>query len=351
MQHIIKSDNLSNDTEQVITQINHDKLFILTDENTANHCFPRIAAIEPIRHAVRIVIPSGDSNKTMENLARIWQILTEKGATRHALLINLGGGMITDIGGFAAATFKRGIPYINIPTTLLGAVDASIGGKTGINFGGYKNEIGAFYPAEYTIISSDFFHSLSKPDMLSGFAEMIKHALIDSQNHWEELLSFDLNALNYEEMNEWVFHSVSIKENIVNQDPYERNIRKALNLGHTIGHAFESFAIESGKPVLHGYAIAWGLIAELYLSHRICGFPKEKLQKTSRFIYENYQAFSFDCNDYEALCQIMTHDKKNRGSNIHFTLLNDIGDIVIDRQVEKELVLQALDFYRDAVGI
>lgn len=351
MQQLIKSTDLPHDIEKILSEIKHDKLFVLTDEHTARLCFPLLSNVAAIRGAGRIVIPANDTNKTLENLSHIWKHLTENGATRHSLLINLGGGMITDIGGFAAATFKRGIKYINIPTTLLGAVDASVGGKTGINFEGFKNEIGAFYPAECVLISSHFFSTLNREDILSGFAEMLKHALIHSETEWEQLLAFDVAKIDYNWLNEAVFRSVSIKETIVEKDPFEHNIRKALNLGHTIGHAFESFALESEKPVLHGYAVAWGLISELYMSHKICDFPKEKLQKTVKFIHRNYGAFSISCDDYEHLYKIMKHDKKNESSTINFTLLADIGDIKINQSADKELVFQSLDFYRDSVGL
>lgn len=351
MQTIIKSNSVSKDTQKIIQSIRYDKLFVLTDENTSKKCFPLIESIPEVKTATRIVIAANDTNKNLDNLSVIWKHLTENNATRHSLLINLGGGMITDMGGFAAATFKRGIKYINIPTTLLGAVDAAVGGKTGINFEGYKNEIGAFYPAENVIISSDFFKTLSLVAILSGYAEMLKHSLIHSQTDWEKLLTFDFEHINYEELNELLFRSVSIKEHIVEKDPFEKNIRKALNLGHTIGHAFESYSIIIEKPAPHGYAVAWGMIAELYLSHRLCGFPKEKLQKTIHFIQQHYGYLSITCDEYEKLYEIMTHDKKNEGDEINFTLLSDIGNVNINQTANKELIFEALDFYRDAVNI
>ena len=176
----MKSFNIGVDVEKAIKSIRHDKVFVLTDKNTHRHCFPLMKDISTINEEKLIIIPADDSNKTIDNLSKVWEELTHNGATRHSLLINLGGGMVTDLGGFAAATFKRGIKYINIPTTLLGAVDAAVGGKTGINFAGYKNEIGAFYPSEQVIISTEFFHTLSHEAILSGYAEMIKHALIHS---------------------------------------------------------------------------------------------------------------------------------------------------------------------------
>lgn len=351
MQQIIKSDRLTADVEKAIQNIRYDKLFVLTDENTHMHCLPLLAENPSVRAAKEIVIPAGDTNKTIENLGRVWQLLTENGATRHSLLLNLGGGMVTDLGGFAAATFKRGISYINIPTTLLGAVDAAVGGKTGINFEGYKNEIGSFYPSEAVIISSDFFRTLDYAAILSGYAEMIKHALIHSAEEWVKILTFSFDEVDYSKLNELVFRSVEIKRDVVEKDPYEKNTRKALNLGHTTAHAFESFALTNESPVPHGYAVAWGMIVELWLSHRLCSFPKEKLQKTVRFIRDNYGAFPISCDHYETLYEIARHDKKNIGDTIHFTLLGDIGDVRIDQTADKELVFEAFDFYRDSVGL
>lgn len=351
MQQIVKSNNLSTDLEKIIKSIHYDKLFILMDENTHKLCLPIINEIPAIKQSDTIIIPAGDSNKTIEYLSHVWKNLTQKGATRHSMLINLGGGMVTDLGGFAAATFKRGIKYINIPTTLLGAVDAAVGGKTGINFGGYKNEIGSFYSSSHVIICSKFFHTLNKSAILSGYAEMIKHALIHSASDWEKLLSFPLDNINYTLLNEMVYRSVGIKRGIVEKDPYEKNIRKALNLGHTTAHAFESFALTSEKPIPHGYAVAWGIIVELYLSHRICNFPKEKLLKTVRFIQQTYGAFPISCDDYDALHEIAKHDKKNQGDTINFTLLSEIGNVQIDQTANKELIFEAFDFYRDSVGL
>lgn len=351
MQQIVKSSQPATDIEKIVGLIPHDKLFLLTDTHTHQYCLPLLAGVSIIREATEIVVPADDTHKTLESLSTVWLNLTRHGATRHSLLVNLGGGMVTDLGGFAAATFKRGIKYINLPTTLLGAVDAAVGGKTGINFGGYKNEIGAFYPSEYVIISSHFFGTLDRHAILSGYAEMIKHALIHSFADWEKILTFNFDEPDYAALNELVFRSVEIKREIVEKDPYEKNIRKALNLGHTTGHAFESFAISNENPVPHGYAVAWGMIVELYLSHRICGFPKEKLLKTVRFIQQHYGAFPISCDDYERLNEITQHDKKNVGSQTNFTLLSDIGEVRIDQTADKDLFFEALDFYRDSVGL
>lgn len=351
MQKVIKSTDLNKDLSDILSRLSFDKLFLLTDENTERLCYPLVKDNAQIAKAGKIRIKAGDDNKNIETLSSIWKYLSENGATRHSLLINLGGGMLTDIGGFAAASFKRGIKCINIPTTLLGAVDAAVGGKTGINFNGLKNEIGAFAPAETVLIDSAFFKSLDHQNFLSGYAEMIKHGLIDSDKEWLATMSFDTEEIDYEKLKQLVVDSVGVKERIVEIDPFEKGIRKALNLGHTIGHAFESMSYELNKPVQHGYAVAWGIICELYLSHRFCGFPKEKMYKTIYFIKDNYHGFYFDCDHYERLYEYMKHDKKNESDTVNFTFLSDVGKIEINQTASKEDIFDAIDFLRESVGL
>lgn len=351
MQKVIKSTDLNKDLSEILSRLSFDKLFLLTDENTERLCYPLVKDNAQIAKAGKIIIKAGDDNKNIETLSSIWKYLSENGATRHSLLINIGGGMLTDIGGFAAASFKRGIKCINIPTTLLGAVDAAVGGKTGINFNGLKNEIGAFAPAETVLIDSAFFKSLDHQNFLSGYAEMIKHGLIDSDKEWLATMSFDTEEIDYEKLKQLVVDSVGVKERIVEIDPFEKGIRKALNLGHTIGHAFESMSYELNKPVQHGYAVAWGIICELYLSHRFCGFPKEKMYKTIYFIKDNYHGFYFDCNHYERLYEYMKHDKKNESDTVNFTFLSDVGKIEINQTASKEDIFDAIDFLRESVGL
>lgn len=351
MQKVIKSTDLNKDLSDILSRLSFDKLFLLTDENTERLCYPLVKDNAQIAKAGKIIIKAGDDNKNIETLSSIWKYLSENGATRHSLLINLGGGMLTDIGGFAAASFKRGIKCINIPTTLLGAVDAAVGGKTGINFNGLKNEIGAFAPAETVLIDSAFFKSLDHQNFLSGYAEMIKHGLIDSDKEWLATMSFDTEEIDYEKLKQLVVDSVGVKERIVEIDPFEKGLRKALNLGHTIGHAFESMSYELNKPVQHGYAVAWGIICELYLSHRFCGFPKEKMYKTIYFIKDNYHGFYFDCDHYERLYEYMKHDKKNESDTVNFTFLSDVGKIEINQTASKEDIFDAIDFLRESVGL
>ena len=349
-QKVIICENLNKNLSKAIEVLPHDKLFILVDEHTRKLCLPLIQQSYCLNKATIIGIGAEDIHKNLDTLASVWQALSENGATRHSLMINLGGGMVTDLGGFAASTFKRGIKYINIPTTLLAMVDASVGGKTGINFNGLKNEIGVFSPAECVLISTRFLQTLDINNILSGYAEMLKHGIISTQEHWAELLSFDMNTIDYIKLQELVAKSVQIKEDIVAQDPFEKNIRKALNLGHTVGHAFESLALACNRPVLHGYAVAWGLVCELYLSYTKADFPKDKLRQTIQFIKDNYGVFAFDCKQYDALYEFMTHDKKNTSGIINFTLMGEIGDIRINQSADKAEIMEMLDFYREAMG-
>ena len=341
---------ISNQLEQILSEeiaaCKADHSFILTDETTLRLCLPVVSSYACLQGAKTITIKAGDTHKDLESISHVWSELQRMGATRHSLLINLGGGMVTDLGGLAASTFKRGISFINIPTTLLSMVDASVGGKTGINFGGLKNEIGVFNNASCVILDTIFLQTLDEENILSGYAEMLKHGLISTEEHWAELMNFDIEKPNLKELGDLVAKSVQVKERIVTEDPTEKGIRKALNLGHTVGHAFESLALQR-KPVLHGYAVAWGLVCELYLSVAKTGFPVDKMRQMTRFIFEHYGRMSITCDDYPALLELMTHDKKNTGSDINFTLLGGIGDIRINQTATKEEIEEALDFYRE----
>lgn len=349
-QEVIICQNFAEDLRQALAKHSYDKLFILTDDHTYRLCWPAISHLPCLQGAVSISIGPGDIHKNLETLAYVWNRLSTEGATRRSLLLNLGGGMVTDLGGFAAATFKRGISYINVPTTLLSMVDAAVGGKTGINFNELKNEIGAFAPASTVLIDCGFLKTLDTENILSGYAEMLKHGLISNTAHWSELVTFDMEHIDYDRLQQLVAQSVKVKEDIVEQDPYERGIRKALNLGHTVGHAFESFALQK-RPVLHGYAVAWGMVCELYLSFLKTGFPKDKLHQTLRFIKDNYGRLDFTCDDYEALYGFMKHDKKNMASGvINFTLLGEVGDIRINQTASQEEIYELLDFYSEIMG-
>ena len=371
-QQVIVSNDIEHDLATAIAESEHDRVFVLTDDTTHECCLPKVAALLAQYDAVPITIAHGDQHKTLAALGDVWTALQQGGATRHSLLINLGGGMITDLGGFAAATFKRGINFINIPTTLLAMVDAAVGGKTGINFGGLKNEIGAFADARFVIINTCFLDTLDAENLCSGYAEMLKHALISDERMWAEHVNFDLSQPDLAELQRMVAESIAVKERIVAEDPHEHGIRKALNFGHTIGHALEEFALQQAggavvstaptnqttwgtaissapkkRPLLHGYAVAFGLIGELYMSARKAGFPTERLHQTTRFIRENYAQTEFTCNDYPTLLNLMRHDKKNTSGVINFTLLHNIGDIRINQTATDEEIREALDFIRE----
>ncbi|WP_308262355.1 3-dehydroquinate synthase [Prevotella sp.] len=347
-QKVIVSGNLERDLVNAIAECEHDKIFILTDQTTHDMCLPKLQNFLCLKGAQSIVIKAGDTNKTLDSLAEVWTALSQGGATRHSLMINLGGGMVTDLGGFAASTFKRGIDFINIPTTLLAMVDASVGGKTGINFGGLKNEIGVFSDSKFVIINTQFLDTLDHDNICSGYAEMLKHGLISDNKHWAELVGFNLAQPDLAQLQRMVAESIKVKERIVTEDPHEHGIRKALNLGHTVGHALESFAMKHGRPVLHGYAVAYGMVCELYLSARKTDFPTDKIHQTVRFILDHYGRLPYTCDDYPELLELMRHDKKNTSGIINFTLLGGIGDIRINQTATKEEIEEALDFLREA---
>ena len=343
-QKIIISQDLRQSLTQAIDEVKHDLLFVLCDETTERLCLPVIKDFDCMKGAQLITIPATDSHKTLESLSHVWSELQRMGATRHSLMVNLGGGMVTDLGGFAASTFKRGIPYINIPTTLLSMVDASVGGKTGINFGGLKNEIGVFNNARSVILDTTFLRTMDHENICSGYAEMLKHGLINNEAMWAELVTLNVEHLTLSA--QMIADNVAVKQRIVTEDPTEQGIRKALNLGHTAGHAFESLALER-KPVLHGYAVAWGMIVELYLSCVKTNFPQDKMRQTVAFIKENYGRMDISCDDYPHLIELMHHDKKNQGNSINFTLLGGIGDIRINQTATEDEIKDALDFYRE----
>lgn len=350
-QKVVICKELKAELQDFLAAMNYDKLFILTDTNTQKKCFPLLKDVPAFRNAPVITVEAGDTHKSLEQVSHIWSRLSNEGASRNSLLVNLGGGMVTDMGGFAGATFKRGLHTVNIPTTLMASVDAAVGGKTGINFNGLKNEIGSFYPPECVFIDCEFLRTLDRDNLLSGYAEMIKHALISSVDTYASVMLFDLDAeMDYAFLNRMVAQSVAVKKRIVEEDPKEHGIRKALNFGHTIGHAYESLSFKKGNPLLHGHAVAAGIISELYLSHKLCDFPVDKLSQVVYYIKEYYPAFIFDCKDYDTLYELMTHDKKNEAGIINFTLLAGIGDVRINQQVEKGKILESLDFYRESFG-
>lgn len=340
MQSVIFTNDVAPALRGAVDEMQPASVFLLTDANVA----PLAAELLP--EARRIVIPAGDAAKTLATAETVWRALSDAGATRGSVLVNAGGGMVTDLGGFAAAVFKRGIRFVNVPTTLLGAVDAAVGGKTGVNFGGLKNEIGAFRQAEAVIISTRFFATLSQRELLSGFAEMIKHALLDSPELLARTLGHDL--ADNTALLPLLRRSVEIKQAIAGSDPTEQGLRRALNLGHTAGHAFEALALGRKRPVPHGFAVAWGLVVELALSTMLASLNSDVLYSVARFVRNHYDNPEISCRDYPALIELMRHDKKNdTPSRINFTLISRPGQASLGNVVDQATIEAALDIFRD----
>ncbi len=348
MQQLIFTNRVGEAIDDAVNRLRPSKLFLVADSNVDALVLSALTETSAaVSGATKIVVPAGDVNKNLESLSRIWTALVEGGANRRSAVVCLGGGVVTDMGGFAAATFKRGIPFVNVPTTLLSAVDAAVGGKTGINFCGLKNEIGAFCNADAVIISTQFFSTLPQSELLSGYAEMIKHALLTGDDAFNRLMEFDILGADLASLLPLLEESVMVKKRIVEEDPTEHGLRKALNLGHTPGHAFESLAMERNKPVPHGYAVAWGLVTDLVLSHMQLGFPSATLHRLASFVAEHYGAPAITCDDYPELIRLMHHDKKNVDSCIRFTLLKEPSAVELDATAGNDDIAAALDITRD----
>jgi len=315
-------------------------VFVLVDHNSRNYCLEHLNMGEVSGEHV-ITLAEGEHNKSLDNVAFIWHVLSVCRARRNSVLVNVGGGLITDMGGFAASCFKRGIRWVNIPTTLLSQVDASVGGKTGINFDGLKNEIGTFSVPAAVIIDNHFLATLPERQVLSGFAEMVKHALLAGEEHLAGIMAVDLTQVAREEFLHWIRRSVSIKAAIVESDPCEKGLRKALNLGHTVGHAIESMAIRKNLELYHGDAVAYGLIAELYLSVKKLGFDEKHYKVVRDFIGRKFPVYH-PVEAPEKLYELMLHDKKNEQDGVNFTLLRRPGEVEIDQYCSREEILEAL---------
>ena len=331
---------------EFLVQSSYSKVFILVDENTHEHCLPKfMTEITPAIDFEIIEIESGEIHKNIETCTGVWKALSELDADRKSLLLNLGGGVVTDLGGFVASTFKRGIAFINIPTTLLAMVDASIGGKTGVDLGTLKNQIGVINQPEMVLVISSFLQTLEERQLQSGFAEMLKHGLIQDASYWETLKSID----SFDTIDNLIYNSVQIKNKVVLQDPTEQNLRKILNYGHTLGHAVESYFLESKdhELLLHGEAIAIGMILEGYLSHKLCGLERNQLEDIKTTFLNRYAKTDFNPTDIEAILKLLKFDKKNSHGSINFALLNTIGKPVIDIQIPTELYQEAFAYYKD----
>lgn len=318
----------------------HEDIFIVADKHTVLFCDRLFEKVDWLPSHVT-VLDCGEENKSVESVSRIWMMLSKQGARRSSILVCVGGGVVTDLGGFAASTFKRGMRCINVPTTLLAQVDASLGGKTGFNFNGLKNEIGTFSIPEKVIIDPRFLNHLPVRERMSGFAEMIKHGLLSNREYLTRLLNLEHQEMTQEYMLELIRRSVTIKNEIVTRDPREQGLRKVLNFGHTIGHAIESLSIMQGSPLLHGEAVALGLVAELYLSVKEKGFPEEIYREVRNFVKQHYPPYPL-MDHVDTLYELMLHDKKNERWGVNFTLLSGIGEFSLDNYCSKDLVVEAL---------
>lgn len=337
--------NVWEDLQVFLNEEKYSKLFVLVDENTAKNCLPLLQTHLSEKEINLIQIPSGEKNKHIGTCQHIWSELMAGQADRQSLLLNLGGGVIGDMGGFCASTFKRGFDFIQIPTTLLSQVDASIGGKLGIDFEQIKNSIGLFKNPKAVFINPDFLKTLPLEEVRSGFAELIKHGLIDDKKEWEKIIQ--ISALDKVDWLEFIIPSLAVKKRIVEADPLEKGIRKALNFGHTIGHAIEGFALETDKPLLHGEAIAIGMIAESFLSHKTLGLPSEELEKISTFLLKIYGLYSIKEMPHADLLKLMQQDKKNEDGLINFSLISTIGEVVVNQTCEVALIIESLNYYNE----
>ncbi len=329
-----------------LEKANHSKLFILVDSNTHEHCLSLFMSKIEKEYTIEVIeIEPGEIHKNIETCSGVWNVLSELEADRKSLIINLGGGVVTDLGGFVACTYKRGIRYINVPTTLLAMVDASVGGKTGVDLGNLKNMVGVISESEMVLVDTEYLATLPVNQMCSGFAEMLKHGLIQDRSYWEKIS--DLSQLNFDDLDQMIYESVVIKNNIVFKDPTEQNIRKYLNFGHTLGHAIESFYLtHPEKPtLLHGEAIAIGMIMEAYVSSKLLSLSSDDLQYIGDVILATFPKIDIDPKDYQEIINLLIYDKKNEKGNIYFVLLNTIGEAKYNCTVSDELILKSFEYY------
>ncbi len=330
---------------QTLIDNKYSTIFILVDEHTNDFCLPKFLSNLATEIAIEIIeIESGEDIKNITTCVEIWSILSELCADRKSLIINLGGGVITDIGGFVASTFKRGIDFINIPTTLLGMVDASIGGKNGVDLGNLKNQIGIINVPKLLLIDPSFLETLSQKEMRSGLAEMLKHGLIYDKKYWEQFLV--LSNIDFADFDALIYRSIAIKNEIVKQDPTENGIRKALNFGHTLGHAIESHFLKSATPLLHGEAIAIGMILESYISKEKGLLSSDEFHQIKYTLTDIFEKHNFTKNDIELIQDLLIHDKKNEYGKVQFALINGIGKIIVNQFVENELIIKSFEEYK-----
>ncbi|MBU2905665.1 3-dehydroquinate synthase [Arenibacter algicola] len=329
-----------------LAKSNYSKIFILVDENTHNCCLPIfMSKIEGEYDFEIIEIEEGEINKNIATCTQVWEVLSELDADRKSAMINLGGGVVTDLGGFVASCFKRGIDFINVPTTLLSMVDASVGGKTGVDLGPLKNQVGVINQPQIVVVDTDFLNTLDQRQLNSGYAEMLKHGLITDAAYWEALKGLT----GFDDLDEYILRSVAIKNEVVQQDPTEQHLRKILNYGHTLGHAVESYFLESKEHqlLLHGEAIAVGMILEGYLSYKLTGLSKSDLEDIKATFLGRYKKVDFEQKDIDTILTLLKFDKKNSHGNVNFVLLKRIGEPAIDIKVTPELLEESFAYYAE----
>lgn len=325
---------------------NFSRVFILTDTNTAIHCLPVFQKVFPeVADAMHLSIPAGELHKNIDTCMKLWLQLSEQAADRKSLLLNLGGGVVTDLGGFVASTYQRGISFVNIPTTLLSMVDASVGGKTGVDLGTLKNQIGVIRNPDMVLIRPEFLKTLEKRQLRSGFAEMLKHGLIMDREYWDQLKDHE----NLESLDRWIHKSVLLKNKVVTADPNESGLRKTLNFGHTLGHAIESCFLErgSGESLLHGEAIAIGMILEAFLSVDTCGLSRRECDEIKGVLLRFFPRTPIEMEDREPVLRLLRFDKKNARGRVLFSLLQGIGKACINQEVAADQLHAAFDYYMD----
>lgn len=325
---------------------NYSSVFLLVDTNTEENCLPFFLQQSGLAAPLEVIsIEAGEENKHLDTCMGVWESLSELGADRKSLLINLGGGVVTDLGGFVASTFKRGIDFINIPTTLLSMVDASVGGKTGVDLGPLKNQIGVINTPQMVIVDPHYLETLPGEEYRSGYAEMLKHGLIRDEEYWKILADF--SAISTSDIEKHIFHSVGIKNEVVTEDPYENGLRKILNYGHTLGHAIESYFLtaKDKTTLLHGEAIAIGMILEAYLSTKLCGLNQGKCDEIKSTFNSIYPPVDISKQDIKDILALLIFDKKNSHGKVKFVLLEAIGKPITDITVEENLLLEAFDYY------
>ncbi|TKD66134.1 3-dehydroquinate synthase [Flavobacterium sp. ASW18X] len=328
---------------QCMVQKGYSKIFVLVDKNTEKLCLPKFEALFDHKIDEVICITPGEEHKHIHTCLYVWEQLSELGGDRKSLLINVGGGVVTDLGGFVACTFKRGIDFINIPTTLLAMVDASVGGKNGVDLGTLKNQVGVIQQPKMVLIFPEFLETLEDRQMISGFAEMLKHGLIVDRQYWKDLRTEGLSKDA-----ESIARSVVIKSDIVTEDPKEHGIRKKLNFGHTLGHAIESFYLDSEEKetLLHGEAIAIGMVMEAFLAHKITGLSRVDLDEIKQTMLKYYPFVVINDEDIPKIKEYLIHDKKNSHGEINFVLLNEIGSAVVDVKIPDHLIAEAFAYYK-----